>query len=198
MVWHYVLFFLSVFTVHSAEQATVSLPKPSLTPTKLSKKSHDGFVLATDDRSNKVIIHDTRNQAVLTVFKSTNELNRIALPLSYARNVRQWFENPQAAKKDQGYLIPGSRKYILTTRFGNDPVLLHAFSLLVDDYLPYFAAQGTKRSRKYYKQYDTTLTMQGTIIDHNQKKIKGAFTYFFDEKSGICYHRFFQPQFKHR
>lgn len=164
-----------------------------LTQTKLVKKARDGFVLAQDDTPRHVTIHDTRNNATLIILKKENPGRlTISLPLNYAHNVRQWFSNPLDAKHDQGYLIPGSKKYRLTTRDGYDPVLLHAFSSLVDEYIPQLATQGTKPSRKYYKQDDTAFYMPGYIIDKHKRKFVGTFTYFLDARTGMCYHRFFK------
>ncbi|MFZ5953666.1 MAG: hypothetical protein ACOYT8_01050 [Candidatus Dependentiae bacterium] len=176
-------------------QLTLKQIKDVIQKQKKIKISDDGFVTAGDVTDSIVMIHDTRNNATLQLIKNPqNKLITIALPLIYAANVKEWLQSPQEAIKNQGYNKVGSRKYALTQQGGYDPILLHAFSILVDDYLPECATQTETVSRKKPLQKDILLTIAGSITDKNNKEMTGIFTYLIDSKTGVCYHRFFEPQ----
>lgn len=143
----------------------------------------------------QVAIYDQTHQATLILYRpAQTAVHAIDLPLRYARNIQAWFKDPAQAQIDQGYEIPGSKKYYLTKIKGYDPVLLHAFSKEVDQYLPCWSQASFTMSKKYHHQRDQVFIMRGLIQDRHNKHIPGSFTYIFDAQSGICYHRFFQPQ----
>ncbi len=157
--------------------------------------TEDGYILRSDVTDSMITIHDTRNNARLNLVRKPNDKSiSVVLPLTYAANVKEWLENPQVAIKNQGYTKVGSRKYVLTQHGGYDPILLHAFSLLVDDYLSECATETVALSRANPGQKDKLLTIAGSIQDKNNKEMTGIFTYLIDGKTGICYHRFFEPQ----
>ncbi|MFZ5953667.1 MAG: hypothetical protein ACOYT8_01055 [Candidatus Dependentiae bacterium] len=143
-------------------------------------------------------IYDVYNQAELIIYKPRDVHGYpVKLPLRYTHNIKTWFDNPNQALQDQGYLIPGTKKYFLTAVKGYDPILLHAFSREVDQFVPCWGYKSTTLSRKHKGQQDLVLSMYGHIIDRHHKKIRGAFTCFFDALTGMCYHRFFQPQYSY-
>ncbi|BDC35151.1 hypothetical protein Noda2021_11090 [Candidatus Dependentiae bacterium Noda2021] len=146
-----------------------------------------------NEQSNKLIINDAVNHAQLTLIKSTEK--KLSAPeITYTKNIVEWFESPELAKANQGYLVPGSRKHTLTATAGYDPVLLHAFSTLVDRFIPDYATQTETPSRRTAHQQDILYTIPGGITDKNAKEITGIFTYLRDSATGHIYHRFFEPQ----
>lgn len=145
-----------------------------------------------------VRIYDASNHAELIIYKSRDAQGYpVKLPLRYTHNIKAWFENPNQALQGQGYLIPGTKKYFLTVVKSYDPILLHAFSREVDQFVPCWGYKSTTLSRKHKGQQDLVLSMPGHIIDKHNKKIRGVFTYFFDALTGMCYHRFFQPKYSY-
>lgn len=176
-------------------QQTIAMLKEVVDNNKPLKTAEDGYILRGDVSDSMITIHDTRNNALLNlVRKPYDKAIAVALPLTYAANVKEWLERPQDAIQNQGYTKIGSRKYALTQQGGYDPVLLHAFSLLVDDYIPECATQTEALSRTNPGQKDILLTIAGSIQDKNKKEMTGIFTYLLDGKTGVCYHRFFEPQ----
>jgi hypothetical protein len=174
---------------------TIAMLKEVVDSKKPIRTTEDGYILRSDVTNSMITIHDTRNNARLNLVRKPNEKSiSVLLPLTYAANVKEWLENPQAAIKNQGYTKVGSRKYVLTQHGGYDPILLHAFSLLVDDYLPECATETVALSRTNPGQKDKLLTIAGSIQDKNNKEMTGIFTYLINGKTGICYHRFFEPQ----
>lgn len=143
---------------------------------------------------HQATLYDRATRATLILYKDPSQQRFVPpLPLRYTMNIKAWFDNPTQARIDQGYEIRGSKKYFLTKVKGFDPVLLHAFSPDVDQYVPCWANQSSTPSKKFHNQQNIALSIAGIIIDKHNKKIYGSFTYFFDAKSGVCYHRFFKP-----
>lgn len=180
--------------IHENQQ-TIKLINGAINKQTETKISDDGFVMAGDITDAMITVHDTRNNAILQLIRKPHDKpTAITLPLFYAPNVKEWVQGSHDAIKNQGYNKVGSRKYALTQQGGYDPILLHAFSILVDDYLSECATQTKTLSRKKPLQKDILLTIAGSITDKNNKEMTGIFTYLIDSKTGVCYHRFFEPQ----
>ncbi len=164
------------------------------------KQTADGssYVLEYQDTPASITIHNEKNNTQEVIFKHERpyEFARLvdkALPINYTDWVKKWFSDPEKARSEQGYTSPSSLKY----RAGEPvwkPIVLHAFSSLVDDYLKEWGRISTIKNRRNPAQEDILITIPGKIIyppGSNPQEEAGVFAYIIDSKTGDWYHRMF-------
>lgn len=163
------------------------------------KQSADGsYVLEFEDGPSSVTIHNPKNNTLEILFKHEhpNEIDKYAnrvFPVNYTDWVKQWFSDPQQAIATQGYTDRSSKKFTLEQDRWK-PVVLHAFSPLVDDYLKQWGRVTTIKNRRNPGQEDILITIPGKIIypaGSKPQEEAGVFAYIIDSVNGQWYHRMF-------
>lgn len=151
-----------------------------------------------------IIIQDPKNSISIELIKrlSATELQdlgvqvkakvSITVPLTFSPNVLEWFENPQQALANQGYLDPAKARYAGTPEKQKEMIVYHSFAKVVDDFIVQNGFQTHTASRLEPNQQDILISVPGSI-EMNGKQIAGLFTYLINAK-GICYHRMFTPE----
>lgn len=166
-------------------------------PVKIRTAADDSYIAEGAEDDIQIIIEDPKNDATITLFKTkmspANAARLKNLPRKdYTPNVQQWFDNPKKARIDQGYTDPKSLKY----RAGEPawkPIVLHAFSRIVDDYLYQYGTVGEVASRSEKDKKDILVTVPGKLEYPNGDEETGVFAYIIDSKNGQWYHRMFTP-----
>jgi hypothetical protein len=155
------------------------------------------YILEYQDTPTSITIHNNKNKTQEVIFKHEhpNEIDRLGLavfPIKYTDWVKQWFANPQEALETQGYNNPASLKF----RAGEPewkPIVLHAFSPLIDDYIKQWGRVTTTKNRRNPAQEDTLITIPGKMIYPSGAEEAGIFAYIIDSQNGQWYHRMFTP-----
>jgi hypothetical protein len=166
-------------------------------PIKIRTAADDSYIAEGAEDDIQIIIEDPKNDATITLFKTKiNPANAARLKnlprKDYTPNVQQWFDNPKKARVDQGHTDPNSPKH----RAGEPewkPIVLHAFSRLVDDYLYQYGTVGEINSRSEKDKKDILITVPGKLEYPNGDEETGVFAYIIDSKNGKWYHRMFTP-----
>jgi hypothetical protein len=166
------------------------------------KQTEDGssYILEFEDIPTSITIHNQKNNTQEIIFKheSPFEIDKVGkkiFPIKYTDWVNQWFVDPKQAIATQGYNNPASLKF----RAGEPewkPIVLHAFSPLVDDYIKQWGRITTTKNRKNPAQEDILITIPGKIIyppGSQPQEEAGIFAYIIDSQNGQWYHRMFTP-----
>ncbi len=170
----------------------------SLTPRKIKESPLDeSYMIAGEETPTHIIIHNPKNNTTELIYKTDkpNQIKNLSAP-KYTPWVKIWFENPKEALEKQGYTQPGNPKYE-TPENRWLPIIRHAFSPLLDDFILKWGTQSEIDSRRTPGKKDILITIPGKII-HNDPTKKfsqtGVFTYIIDSKNGQWYHRMFTPE----
>ncbi len=137
------------------------------------------------DTDIMVEIHDPKHLATLKLFKVDNPT--ATKPL-YTTWVKSWFNDSKKALDKQGYNDPNNKRF----KYRKNAPLIHAFSQLVDTYIPTCGTE-CKYFNKKTKQSDIAVTIPGSITQNNQETL-GLFTYLINSKTQQCYHRNFEKR----
>lgn len=163
------------------------------------KQSVDGsYVLEFEDNPSSITIHNPKNNTQEIIFKHEHpheieKSGKKVFPIIYTDWVKQWFSDPQQAIATQGYTDRTSLKFT-NEQDRWKPIVLHAFSSLVDDYLKEWGRISTIKNRRNPVQEDILITIPGKIIyppGSNPQEEAGVFAYIIDSKNGQWYHRMF-------
>jgi hypothetical protein len=163
------------------------------------KQTADGssYILEFEDIPTSITIHNQKNNTQEIIFKheSPFEIDKSGkniFPIKYTDWVNQWFVDPKQAIATQGYNNPASLKF----RAGEPewkPIVLHAFSPLVDDYIKQWGRITTTKNRRNPAQEDILITIPGKMIYPSGTEEAGIFAYIIDSQNGQWYHRMFTP-----
>ncbi len=156
------------------------------------------YILEFEDTQTSITIHNLKNNTQEIVFKheSPFEIDKSGkniFPIKYTDWVNQWFVNAKEAIATQGYTNPTSPKF----RAGEPawkPIVLHAFSPLVDDYIKQWGRITTIKNRRNPGQEDILITIPGKMIyppGSKPQEEAGVFAYIIDSANGQWYHRMF-------
>lgn len=156
------------------------------------------YILEFEDTPTSITIHNLKNNTQEIIFKheSPFEIDKSGkniFPIKYTDWVNQWFINPKEAIATQGYTNPTSPKF----RAGEPawkPIVLHAFSPIVDDYIKQWGRITTIKNRRNPAQEDILITIPGKIIypaGSQPQEEAGVFAYIIDSVNGQWYHRMF-------
>lgn len=164
-------------------------------PEKIKEGKDGSYILEGDDTDKRITIHDPKNNTIEVIFKTDKpfRIKQHLPPIAYTNWVTMWFEDPEKAREIQGYNNPKNKRY----RAGEPswkPAALHAFSVLVDDYIREWGTATTIPSRREKSKEDILVTLPGMIIFPDGKQETGVFGYLIDSKTGEWYHRMFEPQ----
>ena len=164
-------------------------------PEKINEGRDGSYILAGDDNDKRITIHDPKNNTTQVIFKTDKpfRIEQHLPPVVYTNWVTMWFEDPEKAREIQGYNDPKNKRY----RAGEPswkPAALHAFSVLVDDYIREWGTSTTIPSRREKGKEDILVTIPGMMVFPDGKQETGVFAYLIDSKTGEWYHRMFEPQ----
>lgn len=129
----------------------------------------------------------------IRIFKTANTPHLdVQIPLNYYPSVMLWRTDPDQALTYFKY-NSGIKSRLAESSFFK-PVELHAFSPIVDYFIPFCSLVQKVKSRKKSDQEDYAYIMAGALTDSNGIEQSGVFIYIKDGKSGKFYHRFFDQR----
>jgi len=163
-------------------------------PAIVMQGADGSYILEGDETDQRITIYNPDHNTIETIYKTSNP-NSIKEKLSpnYTDWVKQWFDDPQRAIKDQGYTDPKSKK-LTEPRMYWKPIALHAFSQLVDSFIQKWGKKTEVANRRNPGQMDTLITLPGMMIYPDGTQETGVFAYLIDSRTGKWYHRMFEPQ----
>lgn len=184
------------------KKVETEIPESSTTPAddevKKIKVGPDNSYIAQDTEDDlAIVIEDPVNDTTVTIYKAkvapAHAPNPRSIPnINYTRSVNEWFENPKMARINQGHTDPKNPRY----RAGEPewkPIVLHAFPLLVDDYIFKYGTVSKTPSRITKDKNDIMITIPGKMEYPDGTEETGVFTYIIDSENGQWYHRMFTP-----
>lgn len=160
------------------------------------KEAIDGSFIAEGDETDKLItIHNPKNNTEEIIYKTDKPYNiKESLPaINYTKSIQMWFDEPDKARELQGYNDPKNKRY----RAGEPawkPVVLHAFSRLIDDYILQWGTKIEVPSRLEEGRKDWLISIPGAIVYPDGTKETGVYAYLIDSNNKQWYHRMFEPQ----
>ena len=172
-----------------------AIEEKQIIPTpKIIKQTPDGsYILEGEETNTRIIVHNPRNNTINVIFKTDKPkaFSEKIIP-NYTSWVKQWLENPDQALIDQGYTTKGPK--LTDPNLYWKPKALHGFSSLVDDFIQDWALKTEIQSRRNTKQKDILITLPGMIIYPDGTQDFGIYSYLVDSKTGLWYHRMFEPE----
>ena len=162
---------------------------------KIKEAIDKSYLLANEETDKNITIHDPKNKTIIKLFKTDNPYSITQnLPAkNYTDWVHMWFKSPEQALKVQGYTTINSPKFTAVSQYWH-PIAIHAFPLLVDDYILQWGTLAKIPSRRDKTRQDFLVTIPGLMKYPNGKEETGVFAYLIDSHNGQWYHRMFEPQ----
>jgi hypothetical protein len=151
-------------------------------------------VNARKQAKTRISINNPINKTIEVLFKSDQPFQiRDALPpLRYTPWVNAWFEDPQKALAEQGYLDPSSKKFT-AEHLRWKMIALHAFSKDVDKYIKEWGIKTEIPSRREKGKNDWLITIPGLMISPDGTQETGVYSYLINPRTGDWFHRMFTP-----
>ena len=177
------------------EQELEEIQAPPKPASIIKKASDDSYILEGEETEKNITIHDPKNKTVITLFKTNRPFSlKEKLPAkNYTDWVQMWFKNWERALQIQGYTTLNSPKFTTVSEYWR-PIAIHAFPLLVDDYIMQWGTLATIPSRRDKTRQDFLITLPGAMKYPDGTQETGVFAYLIDSRNGQWYHRMFEPQ----
>jgi hypothetical protein len=185
-------------TPESESSSEEEIIETKVEPKKVKEASDGSYIFEGDETNERITIHNPKNKTTEVIFKTDKTfVGKEKLPkIIYTTWVKMWFEDPAQALVKQGYITPGTKKFT-AEHLRWKPIVLHAFSPLVDEYVEKWGTITKIPSRRASGKQDILVTLPGMIIYPEGSKDKsetGVFAYLIDSDNGQWYHRMFEPQ----
>ena len=185
------------------KKAKKTYKKKIKTPNISPETEGEAQEITAEEIDDQIIIDNPAHHTTEIIFKTDKPFQiqkqlKAPLPkISYTDWVSAWFINPDKALENQGYLDPKNKNKFTAEHLRWKPIILHAFSPEIDNFIAEWGTATSIPSRRYPGKQDVLVTIPGMIkypAGSDPKEETGVYAYIIDSENGQWYHRMFEPQ----